>query len=216
MDKSKRISFLVDNDSWITPYVLDLKAELKAEGFDACFEQDISKVKPSDICFLLGCVNIVPASFLVQNRNNIVVHSSALPQGKGFAPMAWQILEGKNEITFTLFEAVGAVDAGDIWLQDTLQLEGHELCSEWRHLQGKKVAEMCKDFVTRQHLLQPYPQKGEESFYTRRRPKDSQLDVHKTIAEQFNLLRVVDNELYPAFFELNGVKYKLKIEKDEQ
>jgi len=30
-----------------------------------------------------------------------------------------------------------------------------------------------------------------------------------------NLLRIVDNEKYPAFFELNGCKYKLKVEKYE-
>jgi len=52
-----------------------------------------------------------------------------------------------------------------------------------------------------------------ESFYLRRRPEDSRLDPDKTIREQFNLLRVVDNEKYPAFFDLHGQRFLLKVEK---
>lgn len=36
---------------------------------------------------------------------------------------------------------------------------------------------------------------------------------NKTIREQFNFLRVVDNERYPVYFELNGMQFVLKIEK---
>ena len=43
------------------------------------------------------------------SKHSLVVHSSNLPQGKGWSPMTWQIIEGKNKITNTLFEAVSAV-----------------------------------------------------------------------------------------------------------
>ena len=33
--------------------------------------------------------------------------------------------------------------------------------------------------------------------------------------EQFNLFRVVDNDRYPAFFELNGSKYYLMIKAEK-
>ena len=56
-------------------------------------------------------------------------------------------------------------------------------------------------------------QEGVESFYPKRGPKDSELDVNKTIKEQFNLLRTTDNKAYPAFFEMKGETYILKIEK---
>jgi hypothetical protein len=39
------------------------------------------------------------------------------------------------------------------------------------------------------------------------------LNLDLTLREQFNLLRVVDNERYPAYFELNGIKYVIKINK---
>ena len=58
-----------------------------------------------------------------------------------------------------------------------------------------------------------YPQTGEQSYYMRRRPKDSMLDVTLPIIDQFNLLRVVDNERYPAFFEVDGINYVIHISK---
>ena len=58
------------------------------------------------------------------------------------------------------------------------------------------------------------PQIWEETFYRRRLKSDSELDIHKSIKDQFNLLRIADNEKYPAFFVLNGNKYLLKIYKE--
>ena len=41
--------------------------------------------------------------------------------------------------------------------------------------------------------------------------------TQRTLAEQFNLLRTVDNTRYPAFFDLQGHRYRLHIEKvDDQ
>ncbi|OCL83440.1 MULTISPECIES: UDP-4-amino-4,6-dideoxy-N-acetyl-beta-L-altrosamine N-acetyltransferase [Arcobacteraceae] len=39
--------------------------------------------------------------------------------------------------------------------------------------------------------------------------------VISTSKEQFNLLRIIDNENHPEFFEVDGTKYILKIELDE-
>ena len=55
------------------------------------------------------------------------------------------------------------------------------------------------------------PQEGKSTFYPKRTLKESELNVNKSIKSQFNLLRVVDNERYPAFFHLNDKKYVIKI-----
>ena len=55
------------------------------------------------------------------------------------------------------------------------------------------------------------PQKGEASHYRRRGPADSELNPHSTLAEQLELLRVVDNQFYPAFFNMRGRRYELMI-----
>lgn len=45
-------------------------------------------------------------------------------------------------------------------------------------------------------------QNGEASHYRRRQPADSQFEPERYLAEQLNLLQVVDNQRYPAFFPL--------------
>lgn len=61
-------------------------------------------------------------------------------------------------------------------------------------------------------ISQAKPQQGEASYYPRRRPADSQLDPQRTLAEQMNLLRVVDNQRYPALVEVRGRRYELLIQ----
>jgi methionyl-tRNA formyltransferase len=56
-------------------------------------------------------------------------------------------------------------------------------------------------------------QTNKPNHYRLRTPQDSQLDVNASLASQFNLLRVCDPERFPAFFEHNGAKYTVKIEK---
>jgi methionyl-tRNA formyltransferase len=145
-----------------------------------------------------------------------VVHPSKVPLGKGWSPLAWQVLEGSNNIPVSLFEAVEAVDAGDVYIVDYIKLEGHELNDEIKHQQGLITMKMVKRYIDEFEFMIGIPQSGEETFYSRRRQKENELDINKTISEQFNLLRVVDNERYPAHFYINGQKYILKIYKDDK
>jgi methionyl-tRNA formyltransferase len=87
------------------------------------------------------------------------------------------------------------------------------LIEEIREQLGIISNEMIIEYINNINIIEGIEQKGESTFYKRRKPEHSRLDVNKTIAEQFNLLRVADNERYPAFFELQGKKYKIKIEK---
>lgn len=210
MDR-KTISVLVDNESWILPFAAELTSQLQQRGWNTRLVRDSQNVETGWVNFMLGCTRLVSAEILARNTHNLVIHESALPAGRGFAPVAWQILEGCKEIPVCLIEATETADDGRIWLQDCLLLDGTELSSEWREKQGRKSVEMCLKFVEAYDDLNPRDQVGEPSWYSRRRPKDSELDVNRSIAEQFELLRIVDNERYPAFFELNGQKFILKI-----
>ena len=132
--------------------------------------------------------------------------------------MTWQILEGKSEIPITLFEAEESVDSGPICLTGVMQFKPSELFAELRRKQGEATIRICKKFIDEypEFLSKAKVQSGEESVFPRRTPKDSRLNVNKTIAERFNLLRVVDNERYPAFFEHVGSMYIIKIEKTKK
>ena len=74
---------------------------------------------------------------------------------------------------------------------------------------------MCLGFVKNYQDLSPISQNGESIFYKKRTAENSELDIDISIKDQLNLLRVVDNDKYPAFFYVNGIKYILKIEKQK-
>ena len=46
-------------------------------------------------------------------------------------------------------------------------------------------------------------------------PAGQATDIYKSIEEQFNHLRIVDNKKYSAFFIKDGVRYVVKIYQDE-
>ena len=71
---------------------------------------------------------------------------------------------------------------------------------------------MCRVIEIYDKYKIPIRQTGEETFYKKRNSENSKLDIDKSIKEQFNLLRIVDNDSYPAFFEVDGNRYILKIE----
>lgn len=215
MVEKLEITILTDTSSWMNDYNKSLAEELKKLGHNVNLIYSQNKLEEGDLAFFLSCFELIGRDKLKLNKHNIVVHGSALPKGKGWSPMSWQILEGTNIIPLTLFEAVEKVDAGCIYLQDEIKLDGSELIKEWQNILGIKTIEMCLKFVTQYDKISGREQTGKETFYLRRTPKDSKLDINKTIKEQFNLLRIVDNEKYPAFFEINGQKYKLGIEKYE-
>lgn len=211
--KPRRVTIVVDNDSWILPFAEKLAAAIRDGGDHASLARSHAQVETGEIAFYLGCIHITPPDVLARNARNIVVHASNLPKGRGFAPVAWQILEGANDIPVCLLEMAEAVDAGPIIFRETMQLEGHELYDEWRVKLGAAINDMCLRYLNAPTVPAGVPQTGEATAYRRRRPEDSQIDPEQTIAAQFDLLRVVDNENYPAFFNYRGKKYIIRISK---
>lgn len=209
------ISIISDTTSWINNYIPDLITALEQMRCSVTWIHDVGMVYDNDIAFFLGCGQMIPVEILKLNKHNLIVHESSLPQGRGWSPLSWQILEGKNEITVSLFEAEEKVDSGRIYLQEVIKFEGHELVEELREAQAKASIKMCLDFVRRYPaiLKKGIEQIGQASYYPKRTPKDSQLDLNQPLLDQFNLLRIVDNDNYPAFFKLFGKTYIMRIEK---
>jgi methionyl-tRNA formyltransferase len=195
------IAVCSDRTSWINPSITSLLIEWLADGYQCIWTHDADQLEHADICFYLSYSKRVDQETRAKFKNNLVVHESDLPQGKGWSPLSWQILEGKNKIPVTLIEADERVDSGVIYAQEWIGFEGHELVDDLRAAQAAMTRQLCRWFVDAypDNLAQAKVQGGIESFYLRRRPKDSQLDPNKTIKEQFNLLRISDNERYPAF-----------------
>lgn len=79
---------------------------------------------------------------------------------------------------------------------------------------GPSSQELCLAWFDRYRkvIAAAQPQHGEANHYRRRRPADYQLDPELSLAEQVNLLRVVENQSYPAFFHWRGRRYVLQVQ----
>ncbi len=211
------ITLLVDNEnSWINKYVKRFQYELIELGNQVNYVNRSDQIEKSDIAILLGCESKIDNKTLARSRHNLIVHESALPEGKGWSPVSWGVLEGRDRIVVSLFEATEQIDAGDIYYQDEMILSGNELIEEIRYEQWRVTRNLLLRFINRYPYNQAIKQQGEESFYPKRTKQDSELDIKLPINDQFNLLRIVDNERYPAFFVKNGIKYLLKIYKENE
>lgn len=207
-----KIQILVDDpNSWFVPYAFGLSAEIEKLGMSSTVIHDHDTIQQGDLLFLLSCGRILKSKYLELNPLNLVVHGSKLPEGRGFAPLTWEILQGRSDFYLSLIEAVTPVDSGRIYLQSTFHLDGHELHDELKEIQAREIAKIVLAFLTTYPNVNPREQVGESSSYPRRTPGHSELDIHRSLDDQFNLLRVVDNERYPAFFVKDGKKYFLKI-----
>lgn len=214
--KKFKIVILSDSASWINSTVELLAVHWEELGHEISRGHDLQDLSTADFCFCLSFSKILNREIRDLFRHTLVVHASELPSGKGWSPLTWQILEGKNQIPVSLFEADDSVDSGSIYAQVHIDFEGYELIDRLRGKLAGATYELCSWFVSEYPVSasQPRIQNGVESFYSRRVPADSRLDVNKTIAEQFDLFRVVDNQDYPLFFEWKGRRFVLTIEDD--
>jgi len=213
-----KITTLTDNPkSWIVPYVSNL-TKLLSDKHEMSHVYDSKLVTSGDILFILSCEKILKKEILKLNKNNIVVHPSALPKGRGWSPLARQVLEGENTIPVSLFEASEEVDAGEVYLTDEIKLEGHELNEEIKQLQGAVTIKLILKFLESYSAFPSQPEghdskAAKEPPYPKMRREDNEINPDRPLKEQFNILRIVDNDRYPAFFTLNNKEYIMKIYK---
>ena len=167
-----------------------------------------------DLLFLVSCGEIIHAACRSRYQNTLVLHASDLPRGRGWSPMIWGVLQGARTLTVTLLEAVDAVDAGPIWRQERIPVQGHELHDELNELLFQAEIRLMDWAVQHVPGGTPVPQRDEPpTYYRQRKPEDSRLDATRSIEEQFDLLRVCDPVRYPAFFDLRGHRYAVTLTK---
>ena len=210
--KNIKLAFLLDKkNNWIINHIKNSKYKdiKKIKIF-----WSIEKIKNYDLVFIINYTKLIPKKFLKNNRYNLVVHSSDLPKGKGFAPLQWQILENKKKIFFSMININDKIDSGDILMKSNIKLNGSELYEELMQIQSEKVLQMINKVIKIFPKIKFKSQKGKGSIYKKRSPDDSEININKSIKSQFNKFRIVNNDKWPAFFYYKKKKYILKIYKN--
>lgn len=168
-----------------------------------------------DFLFLISCSEIIKKELRSRFTHTLVVHASDLPKGRGWSPHIWEIESGVNTLTVSLLEAEDKVDTGKIWTKEKIHLDGTELYDEINDLLFSSELRLMEQAIYNKSNLNIQTQQELESatFYEKRTPKNSEIFTNKTIADQFDLLRVCDAERFPAYFEHRGCKYTIRIDK---
>jgi len=194
---------------------LDMWIKSRSNAHEISLLRDVSELRGGDILFLISCSEIVTQNHRANFGATLVIHASDLPKGRGWSPYVWQILAGSDHVVVTLLEAEDKVDSGAIWGKKMVPIPKHFLVDEINRALFDAELELM-DLALELYGTspgKPQPVDVEPTYYKKRTPEHSRLDADKTIADQFDLIRVCDPDRYPAFFELHGHRYKLTLEK---
>ena len=173
---------------------------------------ELGQADGGDWLVLVACQEIAKPIVRDRYRRCVVTHASDLPQGRGWSPAVWDILQGKDRIVLSLIEASEPVDSGRVFEKFQAPVLPTDLHADINRILGTLVL-LALDFILDNPDAKPSPQKGEPTRYRKRTVEDSRLDPSQSIASQFDLLRVCDPERYPAFFELFGERFELIVRK---
>ena len=210
--KSNKIAILFDdNNLWIRKY--DYLLERLKKQYVVNLYSNSDNIKKADLLFLIGVTKKISKKTLSNFKLSLVVHESSLPKGKGFAPIQWQILNNQNKISICLIEASDPVDSGDIYLKKTIKYNGLELYDEIRFKQAKATYNIIELFLNKYPNIQRKQQIGSSSYYPKRNPEMHKLNFKKSLMSQFNMLRISNNDDWPAFFMYKNNKFIIKISK---
>jgi methionyl-tRNA formyltransferase len=116
------------------------------------------------------------------------------------------------------FKVSDKLDSGPICLQENLSLQGNALDILTR-METKSITMINK--IIKKKNLNFKKQKGKPSFFKRRKPSESKLDINKTrtLNKLYDFLRMLDAPGYPnAFIKLNKFKFTfndIKINKNK-
>jgi methionyl-tRNA formyltransferase len=167
----------------------------------------------ADICLAWGVYSLIRPSFLRVPRLGLWgFHESPLPKGRGCAPLQWTVLNGEDRLSVSFFQLAEKMDAGPLLAQASCPLLSTDLLEDMR----RKVLDMVKDLLQKNLLpflrgeIQPQEQRGAPTFFRKRTSEDSRLDPAQTLAELWDLIRVCDNDSFPAWFEIGGQRFILK------
>jgi len=210
-----KLIFCTSKNSWIVKYLNNFSKELKKKYLVELIYSYKSIKKDNDITFYLGYDKLVDDQYLSLSKINLVVHESDLPKGKGWSPVTWGILEGKTKFTATLFKVIKKIDSGNYFLKKKFIINKNYLLDDIRKEQFAVTKYLIKKFLDNYPsiLKKEKKQIGKSTYLKKRIPKDSEIDIHKSIYSQFDHLRTLDEKRYPGWFFFKGRKFKISISK---
>jgi len=157
--------------------------------------------------FFVHWSDLVPDEIL-NKYECICFHPTDLPYGRGGSPYQHMILSGAEVTVMTAFRMTDKLDAGPIYLAETMSLQGN--LNEILQRGYAIIADMIRAIL--RYDPRPYPQEGNVVEFKRRKPEDSNLMEYASATyprDIYNFIRMLDDDTYPrAFIEIDGNRFE--------
>lgn len=187
---------------------------LEEWGYDYRIYRDHNDIdEPCRLGIILNYSSIVPRDILeIPTRGFILFHSSDLPKGRGWAPIYNTMTRGLPLVQ-TMLYATEQVDAGPMIAKARYPLRGTELENEVQEFDDELtiiLVENCLRDVLDNDVSGKEQLEKKATYWEKRSPSDSEIDVECTIGDVVDHLRAVPDEA-PPFFKYEGRSFKIQL-----
>lgn len=145
---------------------------------------------------------IVPDAIL-SKYESVCFHMTDVPYGRGGSPLQNLIIRGHKETQLTALKMSNVLDAGPVYLKETLSLHGSA------HDVFTRAAPQIMELAFKIAKTKPVPkeQVGEVTIFERRKPADSEIHEELNIEQLYDFIRMLDADTYPkAFINVRGYR----------
>ncbi|MFC2091185.1 methionyl-tRNA formyltransferase [Elusimicrobiota bacterium] len=148
---------------------------------------------------------IIPKN-IYENYECVVFHMTDLPFGRGGSPLQNLIVRGIKHTKITAIKVTGGIDAGPVYMKESLQLGGAAagIFKRFSLIVFDKMIPYMLD-----NNPSPVPQKGRIVKFKRRNPSQSDIGKIRDIEKIYDHIRMLDAQSYPrAYLQKGNIRYE--------
>jgi len=158
-----------------------------------------------DIIFFIGWSWIIPVK-TTEKFLCLGIHPSNLPNYRGGSPLQHQIINGLTRTKVTLMTLSSSkIDAGDIWLQEDLSLEGNNMEEIFKNLSSSSITMLNKFFDVFPNMKPQQQDILTGTYFKRRTPTQSKITkdqlINMSLKDLHNLIRALTDPYPNAYIE---------------
>ena len=168
-----------------------------------------------DIIFESGVYSIIPEEVLIKPTYGFIgIHETPLPEGKGWAPIQWTVLNKRKHLTITLYKLASRADNGKIINQVNKPIFTYDTLYTLNKKREEGISECFEIFIEemKSGFIVLREQSGKPSYHKKRTKENSELNPDIPLKDLWDEIRICDNENYPAFFVIGDTKIILRYE----
>ncbi|KYH12272.1 methionyl-tRNA formyltransferase [Neorickettsia sp. 179522] len=149
------------------------------------------KLTPCDVIVVVSYGLIIPDHLLSHPKlAPLNIHPSLLPRWRGPSPIQYTILEGDKEAGVSIIRITSELDAGAVYDQKAIPLDGTETYSNLHDQLANLGASMLHGVLKTLDAIKPVPQAEENATYSKKLPNSVSIDFSEGIEPFLRKLRV--------------------------